>query len=60
VPRRYSRCSQPVANARAYGTQKMPLAPAAATQLRIRISWRVSDASIWEQPAHQVRVTLSD
>jgi hypothetical protein len=55
------------ANTRAHGRLTMPLPPPAATMLRIRITWDASvirmpwDAplpSIWERPAHEVRVSL--
>ena len=58
------------ANTRAHGRLKMPLPPPAATMLRIRITWEASgvirmpwDASppsIWNRPAHEVRVSLPD
>jgi hypothetical protein len=58
------------ANARAHGRLTMPLPPPAATMLRIRIRWEASgvirmpwDASlpsIWNRPAHEVRVSLPD
>ena len=48
------------ANARAHGRLKMPLPPPAATKLRLRISWAASLSSIWEGPASEVRVSLSD
>lgn len=58
------------ANTRAHGRLKMPLPPPAATMLRIRIRWEASgvirmpwDASppsIWNRPAHEVRVSLPD
>jgi hypothetical protein len=38
----------------------MPLPPPAATMLRIRITWDASRSSIWERPAHEVRVSLPD
>jgi hypothetical protein len=38
----------------------MPLPPPAATMLRIRITWDASLSSIWEGPAHEVRVSLPD
>jgi hypothetical protein len=53
---------------RAYGRLTVPLPPPAATMLRIRITWVASDVirmpweaclpSIWEIPAHEVRVSL--
>jgi hypothetical protein len=56
------------ANARGHGGLKMPLPPPEATMLRIRIKWEASgvirmpwDASppsIWNGPAHEVRVSL--
>ena len=56
-------------NRRALGRLTMPLPPPPATTLRIRITWNASyvvrmpwDAparSIWERPAHEVRVSLS-
>ena len=58
------------ANTRAHGRLEMPLPPPAATMLRIRIRWEASgvirmpwDASppsIWNRPAHEVRVSLPD
>jgi hypothetical protein len=42
------------------GVLTMPLPPPAATMLRIRISWDASLSSIWEGPAHEVRVSLPD
>jgi hypothetical protein len=42
------------------GGLTMPLPPAAATMLRIRIAWDAPPASIWEGPAHEVRVSLAD
>ena len=58
------------ANTRAQGRLNVPLPPPAATMLRIRIRWEVSgvirmpwDASppsIWNTPAHEVRVSLPD
>ena len=42
------------------GGLTMPLPPAAATKLRIRITWDASPSSIWEGPAHEVRVSLAD
>jgi hypothetical protein len=55
-------------NRRALGRLTMPLPPPPATALRIRITWNGSyvvrmlwDAparSIWERPAHEVRVSL--
>ena len=58
------------ANTRARGRLKVPLPPPAATILRIRISWKApavirmpidaSPPSIWNTPAHEVRVTLPD
>ncbi len=56
------------ANTRAHGRLKMPLPPPTAKMLRIRIKWEASgvtrmpwDASptsIWNTPAHEVRVSL--
>jgi hypothetical protein len=43
------------ANTRAHGRLKMPLPPAVATKLRIRISWDASLSSMWEGPAYEVR-----
>ena len=43
-----------------HGGFRMPLPPSAATTLRIRIAWDASRASIWERPAHEVRVSLPD
>jgi hypothetical protein len=58
------------ANTRARGGLKLPLPPPAATMLRIRIRWEASRVirmpweaplpSIWEGPAHEVRVSLPD
>ena len=58
------------ANKRAHGSLKMPLPPAEANVLRIRIAWDASHAiwmpwdaplaSLWERPAHEVRVSLPD
>jgi hypothetical protein len=55
---------------RGRGRLTMPLPPRPATMLRIRITWNASDAtrmpwdpparSIWERPAHEVRVSLPD
>jgi hypothetical protein len=42
------------------GGLTMPLPPAAATMLRIRITWDAPPSSIWEGPAHEVRVSLAD
>jgi hypothetical protein len=42
------------------GVLTLPLPPPAATMLRIRISWDASLSSIWEGPAHEVRVSLPD
>jgi hypothetical protein len=57
-------------NRRALGRLTMPLPPPPATTLRIRITWNASDVvrmpwdaparSIWERPAHEVRVSLPD
>jgi hypothetical protein len=43
-----------------HGGFRMPLPPPAATTLRIRIAWDASRSSIWEGPAHEVRVSLPD
>jgi hypothetical protein len=40
------------------GGLTMPLPPPTATTLRIRITWDASPASIWQVPAHEVRVSL--
>jgi hypothetical protein len=48
------------ASARARGGFTLSLPPPAATMLRIRITWDASRSSIWERPAHEVRVSLSD
>jgi len=58
------------ANTRARGRLTLPLPPPPAMMLRIRITWDVPhvvrmpwDAplpSIWERPAHEVRVSLPD
>jgi len=42
------------------GGLTIPLPPAAATILRIRITWDAPPSSIWEGPAHEVRVSLGD
>lgn len=42
------------------GGLTMPLPPPAATMLRIRMTWDASVSSIWERPAHEVRVSLQD
>jgi hypothetical protein len=42
------------------GGLTMPLPPAAATMLRIRIAWDAPCSSIWERSAHEVRVSLAD
>jgi hypothetical protein len=42
------------------GGLTMPLPPPAATMLRIRMTWDASRSSIWEGPAHEVRVSLPD
>ena len=57
-------------NMRALGGVTMPLPPPPATTLRIRLTWNAShgirmpwDAlalSIWERPAHEVRVSLPE
>jgi hypothetical protein len=38
----------------------VPLPPPAATMLRIRIAWDASRSSVWERPAHEVRISLLD
>jgi hypothetical protein len=43
-----------------HGGFRMPLPLPAATTLRIRIAWGASRSSIWERPAHEVRVSLLD
>jgi hypothetical protein len=48
------------ASTRARGRLTMPVPPPAATMLRIRITWDASLSSIWERPAHEVRVSLPD
>ena len=57
------------ASTRARGQLTMPAPPPAATMLRIRITWDASVirmpwdpslSSIWERPAHEVRVSLPD
>lgn len=48
------------AKARARGGLTMPLPCAEATVLRIRITWAASRFSIWDAPAHEVRVWLAD
>jgi hypothetical protein len=57
------------ANTRYRGRLKMPLPPPAATILRIRITWEASGirmpwdasrSSVWNRPAHEVRVSLPD
>jgi hypothetical protein len=55
---------------RAYGRLTVPLPPPAARVLQIRITWVASDTirmpwepslpSIWETPAHEIRVSLPD
>jgi hypothetical protein len=57
------------ANTRAHGRLRVPLPPPPATMLRIRIRWEASGMirmpweaappSIWNGPAHEVRVALS-
>lgn len=57
------------ANARGHGGLTMPLPPPEATMLRIRIRWQASGVirmpwdgsppSIWNRPAHEVRVSLA-
>lgn len=42
------------------GGLMVPLPPAAATMLRIRITWDAPPSAIWEGPAHEVRVSLAD
>jgi hypothetical protein len=56
------------ANTRAPGRLTLPLPPPPATMLRIRITWDAPQvvrmpwdaplSSIWERPAHEVRVSL--
>ena len=56
------------ANTRGHGALKMPLPPPEATMLRIRIRWEApgvirmpwdaSPPSIWNTPAHEVRISL--
>ena len=41
-----------------HGGFTMPLPPPTATMLRIRITWDASCSSIWDRPAHEVRVSL--
>jgi hypothetical protein len=58
------------ANTRAQGRLRMPLPPPAATTLRIRIRWEAAGvirmpweaslSSVWDGPAHEVRVSLPD
>ena len=58
------------ANTRGCGRLTLPLPPPLATMLRIRITWDVPQlvqmpwdaplSSIWERPAHEVRVSLPD
>jgi hypothetical protein len=43
-----------------HGGFRMPLPLSAAATLRIRIAWDASRSSIWERPAHEVRVSLPD
>jgi hypothetical protein len=40
-----------------HGGLTMPLPPPTATTLRIRITWDASPGSIWQVPAHEVRVS---
>lgn len=40
------------------GELTMPLPSSAASMLRIRMTWNASVSSIWEEPAHEVRVSL--
>ena len=57
-----------LANTRARGRLTLPLPPPPATMLRIRITWNAPHAvrmpwdaplpSIWERPAHELRVSL--
>lgn len=42
------------------GGLMVPLPPPAATMLRIRIAWDASRSSVWERPAHEVRISLLD
>jgi hypothetical protein len=58
------------ATTRARGRLMMPLPSPPATMLRVRITWNASEVarmpwdasarSIWDRPAHEVRVTLPD
>jgi hypothetical protein len=48
------------AGVRTAGVLTLPLPPPAATVLRIRIAWEPSVSSIWDGPAHEVRVSLPD
>jgi hypothetical protein len=58
------------ANPRALGRLTLPLPPSPATVLRIRITWDAPQVvrmpwdaplpSVWERPAHEVRVSLPD
>lgn len=47
-----------LAGGRWRGGLTMPLPRSAATVLRIRMTWDASVASIWEAPAHEVRIAL--
>ena len=42
------------------GGLTVPPPPAAATMLRIRITWAAPPSSIWGGPAHEVRISLAD
>lgn len=53
-------CHFGLARGGARGGLTMPLPPPAATMLRVRIAWDASRSSIWEEPAHEVRVSLRD
>jgi hypothetical protein len=46
------------ANTRALGRLTLPLPLPPATMLRIRITWDAPLPSVWERPAHEVRVSL--
>ncbi len=40
------------------GGLAMPLPQPKASRLRVRVSWSRSSASLWECPAHELRITL--
>jgi hypothetical protein len=42
------------------GRLTMPLPPSAATTLRIGVRWDASLSSIWDVPAHEIRLSLPD